>query len=198
MGYRWSNYLSLENKKYICGYCSAVVGPNEGYVYGYKNSSDYHETEINYSGVSKTIYICPNCNNPTFFDFKAHTQTPGPIYGNYVDKLPEDIERLYDEARRCYSIGAFDAVAMISRKIIMNTAVSEGAEENKNFIEYVEFLDRENIIPKNAKKWVNKLRELGNKANHEIENISKEQAEEAIKFVEVLLRNVYEMKLNDY
>lgn len=86
---------------------------------------------------------------------------------------------------------------MVTRKIIMNTAVSEGAKENLNFFEYIEFLDKENIIPRNAKPWLNKLREIGNEANHEIKHVKVEQAQDAIKFVEILLKNVFEMNIEE-
>ncbi len=186
MAKQWSGLMELDKTKYTCGFCVSTVGPNRGYVYG----RDYFEGFIE---IEQTILICPNCNQPTHF--RNGEQTPGVMYGNEVENLPEDINRLYNEARLCYSINAFDAVAMISRKIIMNTAVSEGAEENKRFVDYVDYLDEENIIPKNAKKWITKLKDLGNEANHEIQNISKERAQEAIKFLEVMLKNVFEMSL---
>lgn len=188
MYYKWSGIQMLEEKQYTCGYCSVTVGPNRGYVY--RNEFEEHI-------VKQIIYICPNCNQPTHYNLNNKTQTPSPVFGEEVDRLPSDIERLYNQARRCYSIGAFDAIAMISRKIIMNTAVFEGAKEKMSFIEYVNFLDEDNLVSKNAKKWLNKLRELGNEANHEIKAITKIQAEEALKFVAILLKNVFGMQIDE-
>lgn len=190
MSFEWSNKLVLSKKKYTCGYCSALVGPTEGYAFGYYDYTHYTE-------IRNYIYICPSCNKPTHFDVGEKKQTPGELYGNDVLNLPEDIKILYNEARESYSINAFTAVAMITRKIIMNTAVNEGAETNQNYLNYIDYLDRENIIPRNAKNWLNKLRKIGNEANHEIQHISVEEAQDAIKFVEILLKNVFEMSIDD-
>lgn len=185
---KWSDLVPLTERKYNCGFCNSLVSTNKGYVFGSKQYSSY----VN---ISKEIYICPNCNKPTFYDVYKQKYTPGIKYGIHVEKLPKDIAELYDEARNVYSVNAFTSVAMVTRKIIMNTAVKEGAKENLNYIEYVDYLDKKNIIPKNAKGWLDKLRKIGNVANHKIEHITKEQAEEAIKFVEILLKNVFELSV---
>ena len=74
----------------------------------------------------------------------------------------------------------------------MNIAVSKGADEGKTFIEYVEYLAENNYIPPDAKYWVDYIREKGNEATHEIAIMGRKDAEDLIKFMEMLLKIIYE------
>lgn len=187
MDLKWSELMSISKVNYKCGYCNVTIGPTLGYVYGYDNYESY-------TGITNRIYICPNCNNPTHFD-QDDMQTPGFLFGNNIQNLPEEIDFLYNEARRCFSINAYNSVAMVTRKILMNVAVNEGATENLNYYDYISYLDESNIIPRNTKKWLDELRIIGNEANHEIKHITSNEAEKCIRFCELLLKIVYEMKV---
>ncbi len=74
----------------------------------------------------------------------------------------------------------------------MHVAVSKGAKENKNFVDYVEFLSTKGYVPPDAKGWVDHIRTKGNEANHEIMIMSEEEAKDLISFAEMLLKLVYE------
>ena len=74
----------------------------------------------------------------------------------------------------------------------MNISVDLGADENKQFAYYVKWLDENNYILPNAKGWVDQIRKFGNEATHEIHIISKEDAEKSLKFIEMILKLVYE------
>lgn len=50
----------------------------------------------------------------------------------------------------------------------------------------------EGHISAKGKKWVDHIREKGNDANHEIKLISREDAEQLIRFSEMMLRTMYE------
>ena len=78
----------------------------------------------------------------------------------------------------------------------MNIAVSKGAKEGLTFIEYVQFLADNNFIPPDAKDWVDHIRQKGNEATHEIAIRSREEAEELISFIEMLLKIIYEFPAN--
>lgn len=77
----------------------------------------------------------------------------------------------------------------------MHIAVQCGAKENLNFIEYVNYLDKENYIPKNSKKWVDIIRSKGNETNHEIKISDKKEAQQLIKFIEIIITLIYEIEL---
>ena len=74
----------------------------------------------------------------------------------------------------------------------MHIAVSKGAGEGLNFIDYVEFVASKGYVPPDARNWVDHIRTKGNEANHEIVIMSEEEAKDMISFVEMLLKLVYE------
>jgi hypothetical protein len=173
----WLNQTrGFSSKKFTCGFCDALIGSNQGYAMQHSNTK---------------IYLCPNCGKPTFFDESDH-QFPAPIFGNHVENLPENIEFLYNEARWCTKDNAFTASVLTCRKLLMNIAVEKGASIGLKFIEYVEYLSSKNFIPPDGKEWVDRIRQRGNEANHEIVLMRKEDAEELIIFVEMLLKFIYE------
>jgi hypothetical protein len=74
----------------------------------------------------------------------------------------------------------------------MHIAVSKGADEGLNFFDYVQFLKDNHFIPPGSEAWVDQIRKKGNEANHEIVIMQKEDAEDLISFVEMLLRLIFE------
>lgn len=170
------NPSNIDPKHYTCGFCNSQVGSSLGY---YSRMSP-----------SSKIYICPTCGNPSYFI--NDQQHPGIKFGTDVQHLPDDIRQAYEEARSCFSVSAFTASALICRKILMNVAVDKGADENKSFAHYVNWLRNNNYIPPNSTDWVDHIRTIGNQGTHEISPISKEEAEELITFSEMLLRILYE------
>ncbi|MDI0265480.1 DUF4145 domain-containing protein [Clostridioides difficile] len=174
----------LLGKNYTCGYCGCYVGSEKGYEGIYRTSPE-KEVEI-------SIYVCPSCGNPTYFD-KDNRQYPMSKAGNDVLHINnKDVENLYEEAQNSFSVNAFTSVVLCCRKLLMNVAVHLGAEENKTFIFYVEWLDKKNYILPNSKKWVNQIRKIGNEATHEICIVSEEDAKKTLIFTEMLLKIVYE------
>jgi len=74
----------------------------------------------------------------------------------------------------------------------MHIAVSKGAKPGESFISYVEFLASQNYIPPDARDWVDHIRTKSNEANHEIVILPKEDAEELVSFIEMLLKVIFE------
>jgi hypothetical protein len=91
------------------------------------------------------------------------------------------------------SVGSFTAATLLCRKLLMNVAVSEGADPGEHFVVYVKYLDTNGYIPPKGKPWVDRIRDLGNIATHEIKITSETEAEQALTFVEMLLSFIYEM-----
>ncbi|EIF6157043.1 DUF4145 domain-containing protein [Clostridium perfringens] len=175
----WYSTVELESKTYKCGYCGEKVSINEGYVCRFTTNN------IAY------IYICHNCNKPTFFD-NFRVQTPGVLYGDEVEYLSSEVKELYNEARNCFSVNAFTSSILCCRKLLMNCAVEQGAEEGKQFVYYINFLEDNHYTPKNIKACIDKIRTLGNDGTHKIESRTKEEAELAIDFTALVLKMIYE------
>jgi hypothetical protein len=172
----WVNISSIHPNSFYCGYCGVKTGVKIGY------------TQNNGPGL---IYICGGCNRPTYFE-RLEKQIPAPILGNPVLHLSHELESLYDQARRCTQIEAYTATTLICRKILMHVAVECGAQAGLKFIEYVEFLSNNGYIPPNGKAWVDVIRNKGNEANHEIVIMQKDDAAQLLKFIEMLLKFIFE------
>ncbi len=175
----WQKITTLESRDYQCGYCGNVVASEKGY-----------DATGSLNRMSARIYVCPHCARPTFFN--GSRQDPDVAPGNDVHHVPDDVYDLYREARNCVSVGAYTASVLISRKLLMNLAVSQGANGNLKFIEYVEYLAENGYVPPNGKGWVDHIRKKGNEATHEIVVMSREDATDLISFSEMLLKFVFE------
>ncbi len=180
MAIEWKNIMTIPSHTYTCGYCGNPLASEKGF-YCMLNNTKWG-----------SIYICHECNNPTYFDINGK-QTPGVPFGNAVHNIPdESVANLYNEARQCIAVNSFTASVLCSRKLLMNIAVSKGAKEGMAFIDYVNFLADKNYIPPDGKEWVDYVRTKGNEATHEIAIMKKEDAEELLLFIEMLLKFIFE------
>jgi len=175
----WRKIEGMEASSFVCGYCGQGVGPDRGY---------HPEAPRG----QHRIYICTYCRRPTYIE-PDDSQFPGVPYGAEVEYLPDAVRRVYDEARRAMSVNAFTVAAMACRKVLMNVAVEEGADENQSFATYVNWLADEGFVPAKGRSWVDRIREKGNEANHEIPDIDRTDAEDVLSFTEMLLKVNYEM-----
>ena len=174
----WQNIGTISNRSYTCGYCDKLVGPNEAY---------YTPRAL------KTIYICPNCDRPTFFDLVGK-QTPSPLLGRSVNGITDTgVAGLYNEIRNCTGVGAYTSAVMSCRKILMHVAVEKGADQNLSFVSYVDYLVTNGWVPPGSKQWIDPIRQKGNEANHEISLMDELASKQIVHFTEMLLRFVYEL-----
>src|SRR3989442_10900063 len=150
----WRNIERIGPRNFTCGYCGVHTGPDLGYR---NEAKDW------------LIYVCTSCLRPTFFE--GRIQAPGAAFGTDVGNLPSAIASIYREARNCMAVCAFTASCLACRKVLMNVAVTLGAPGNQTFRDYVNYLDSEGYIPRNARVWVDHIREKGNEATHEIPDI---------------------------
>ncbi len=114
------------------------------------------------------------------------------MLGRNIDNLTENVEKLYKEIRSASTTEAYSLVVAGGRKLLMHIAVGLGAEENKNFVEYVTYLQKANYTPPNSRDWVGKIKEMGNEVNHQLIISSRENAETMLKFLELLMVFNYE------
>lgn len=182
---QWINSSTLDSQSYICGHCNHPLASNQGYA----------ANDLQSPFVRGYIYICHHCQCPTFFIKERGSQVaqaPSPAFGDSIKHLPTGIDSLYNEARNCLKENASTASILCSRKLLMNIAVSKGAGEGQNFIDYVNYLSDKGYVPPDGKEWVDHIRSKGNEATHEIKIMSRADAEELITFLEMLLKFIYE------
>ena len=175
----WQNTHGLHSKEFRCWNCGNIVASKSGFYASYGGS--YHEG----------IYICPHCNAPHIID-QENKEIPGALPGKPVTKLPKMVNQVYEEARNCIAAGANTAAVMILRKILMNLAVEEGAQEGDSFANYVKYLCDNGFIHKRQHEQAKKIQRLGNDANHKIESRTRADALELLNLVQLILINNYE------
>jgi len=178
----WHGLNRLPKRSFECGYCSHKVASISGF------SKNLHQDGS--GSIVGTLHVCPNCDGPNYFF--ADSRFPSPALGNEVNNVPEDLYELYQEARRCTGEGCYTAAVLISRKMLMNIAVEQGAEPGKPFIQYVSYLAENGYVPPNGRHWVDHIRKKGNEATHEIAIMKEQDASDLIVFIEMLLRFIYE------
>ena len=161
----WKDTQSLISKSFICWNCNNQVAS----FIGYRDLADS----------TKKIYICHHCQGPNAFDNNGKSIL-SPLPGKEINKLPQNINNVYEEVRKCMQSNSFTGAVMLMRKIIMNIAVHEGAENNLTFYQYVDYLCENGIVPKKSKSKAVSVKDLGNSANHEIENRTQEEAKIAL------------------
>jgi hypothetical protein len=177
----WNRIGNRNPKSFICWNCGKEIASEKAYeTYDSVNVHSY-----------SFIYICPNCNAPLILDDNK-TEILLPLQGREINKLPQNIETIYSEIRKCMQSGCFNGAMMLMRKLIMHIAVEEGDSEGKKFEEYIDFLCENGIVPKKSKNKADSVRTLGNSTNHEIENRTLEEAKNCFGFIELLLRVNYE------
>lgn len=177
---QWIDLHTTNSASYICGYCGSSISSDKAYV----------SRRPGHAEQNARIYICHVCNKPTFI--YGGVTTPAAALGKSVERLPEDIRLLYEEIRSSTSVNAFTAAVLAARKLLMHIAVEKGAEENKTFVTYVNYLDSNHYTPPNSTAWVDRIRQLGNDANHEIVIMNKDQAQLILTFLEMILKFMYE------
>lgn len=186
----YAGWEQNRNRQYTCGYCGSKVTPDlrSRGIYAGEKGSAHHGLTFG------EIRTCPHCGQPTFFRKADGFQMPGVLYGGHVEHLPNDVNILWEEARACYSEAAFNACAMVCRKILLHVAEENGlpVEKKTTFVEAVNYLFEKHIMPTSAKSWVDIIRLIGNDANHKIELIEGRHAAAAIEFTQQLLENVYQ------
>ena len=175
---KWHDLQTIPARSYVCWSCGTEVSPNQGWI------------ATDGTNILGSLLVCHKCNRPTFIDDSG--QYPGPPFGEKVENAPELVTKLYDEARIATGSGANTAAVLCCRKLLMQIAVMKGAATGLKFEQYVEYLVTNHIVPEGSKAWVDKIRTKANEANHEINIMSPEEAQQLVKFCEMLLKITFE------
>ena len=116
---KWANPVKIDPHAYQCGHCDQSVASDHGY-----QTTDGRVR----------LLLCPLCNHPSVHDAAAHTLFPSASPGGRVDHLPNDVDRLYEEARAAAGASAPTAAVLATRKLLMHVAVDCGAPAGKSFL----------------------------------------------------------------
>ena len=171
----------IQTQGYICPHCGLNAAGKKRYIIDNNNGRGYF------------ILECPSCEKPTIF-CRADSKTyPFAKVLRTVNYIPEKIEAVYHEIDTAISAGCYTAAVILARTAIMHIAVEQGADGNKSFQYYVNYLVERGFVPPNASVWIDTIRKMANDSVHHLELWKKEDAEKIGKFLMYLLVFIYEL-----
>jgi len=138
------------------------------------------------------IGVCNYCKNPVLVHNQGDTVYPRPLPSPTDERIPEHIRRDIDEAKLCFSVGAYRACAVMARRAIESACIDKGADKNKRLSEQIEELRNKGLITNDLKEWADVVRWVGNDAAHpDSLNVTKEDADDILKLAEQFMNVIY-------
>jgi hypothetical protein len=109
-------------------------------------------------------------------------------------QIPRSLRLEYDEARTCFSAKAYTAAVVMVRRALEGTCKENGIQGNTLF-KGLEELKKNGLIDDTLAEWANALRLVGNQGAHYTGSLmSREDAEDALAFLEALLDHIYVLR----
>ncbi len=90
-----------------------------------------------------------------------------------------------------FSVGAYTCSVTCCRTLLARIAVEAGADPNKNFRQYVMYIEEECPAPFMKKDWLDKIGSSGNSCVHDLVMADKDLAYDMIRLGEILLNSIY-------
>jgi hypothetical protein len=106
-------------------------------------------------------------------------------------QIPLSLRREWEEAKTCFDAKAYAACAVMTRRTLEGTCTELGVKD-KNLARALKNLEKQKLIDGMLAEWAKALRLAGNRGAHFTgEEVSREDAENALSFTEALLDHVY-------
>ena len=110
--------------------------------------------------------------------------------------VPSSVAEDYVEAIKCFDICANRASVVMCRRALQSSVIEKGAKKDRLVNQIDELYDSQ-IITKDIRDWAHEIRLTGNIGAHPdedgLEDVTPENAEELLKFMEEYLNYVYIM-----
>ena len=180
----WNNVGNVPSKQWTCGYCGSFVSSHSGY--------SSHENRSGGLANALYIYICPHCKLPTLRTYAEDWQSPSHPPGAFIEHVPDQLAKLYDEARAAAGANAHTAAVMVCRVLLMNIAVDRGAKRRETYDFYINYLFEGHYLSPDGKQVAEYVKRLGNDANHKIVIMDSDASGAVIRIIEALFRQIYE------
>lgn len=184
--WNWINLKKkdISTKTINCPYCNVRV----------QAESNTRIIDAETGAIKYHIHKCPECFMPVIIGLDGKIIPQSQILPfDDVRYLPQGIEKLYVECRKCYLNECYHSVIMVARTLLMHVAVDKGDSAGKSFVQYVSYFETNGFIGSQNKEWVDKIRLIGNKYVHQLDEATQEDAGKVIMFIKQLLGNLYEM-----
>ena len=183
---RGGHLINPRHLNYACGACGQTTN---GRVVA----------EMKRQGDGKTLLwcfcSCPREEPAIVFEQegKAVLQIPEAREFKSDDGWPPELGQLFDEGAKAFAAGAYTAAAMVVRKVLMVCACQEGATDGEPFAKYVDHITTNVLSYPKAKDAIDKIRTIGNDANHAVRFVTREDAHRALSIVTYMLNAMYSL-----
>ncbi len=177
-----------------CPHCQQRTAPQKAQIRRETSSVDVKYFPAIWKQNNKAVWwigVCNYCREPVFVRNGGDIIYPAPLPTPTDQNIPQQIRSDLDEAKLCFSVGAFRACAVMARRAIQTAATDKGASEGK-LVGQINELASKGVITKDLKDWATAVRWIGNDAAHPNEDaVSKDDAEAVLKLAEQFLIVVY-------
>lgn len=125
-----------------------------------------------------------------FEEGQRRQEYPTPIR-RLSEAVPIPLRETYAESRRCMSVAAYTAVVVLVRRLVEGICQDNGGN-GRTLAAKLKSLNESGKLDERLYKWSTLLKDLGNEGAHEIFAApSRQDAEEALLFIEALLDYLY-------
>lgn len=158
-----------------------------------------------YHVVTYELAFCGRCEGPFLIEITSYEvagefsaeQRRRVLFPNSrkmdVDGVPDHVARAYEQATRSFGAALYEPCVIMCRKCLEGICASLGASGH-NLRNKLADLSKKNIIDSKLYKWADHLRAIGNDAAHDLSIIiEKDDARDAVDFVEAILLNVFSL-----
>lgn len=172
-------------------------------------------TKCSFGGMGEgnsVVLYCRGCGRGVYFlldgyDFGSSNETSVRVEAEQVSDfyprrvltidpaIPEEIGDDFDEANKCFEVGAKKATVAMCRRTLQNTCVSKGASSNEDLFKQIEGLESKRIINPSLKEVAHAIRTIGNWGAHPqvdpLKDVTLDDAHEIVKFTSEFLDEVF-------
>jgi hypothetical protein len=175
----------------FCTACDRKIDANVLAKYGYHDRAEGPPIHL-------TFLQCPRCEHALLVREEEYWENgftqPETVYPAKTNgsnpELPDRLQAVLQEIRRCYHAKAYTATALLCRRAIETLCIDRGVKE-KNLAVSLDKLREKNLIDGALFDWADGLRLAGNKAAHDVESdTSGQDARDLMEFTEALLEYV--------
>lgn len=183
-------FKTATTEPYTCGYCGHSVHAR----ILAKTYAPFMTTMGMTDQLADVICLC-ECGRITTIhkDVISDIQVPEPKPYKSDKKWDAGVAALFDEAADCFTRNAYTATAMLCRRILMVLACNKKAEPGLRFVQYVDYLAEEVFKDERAHETLTDIKDIGNEANHELEDVSRDEGLFVLEATFHLLNSVYSL-----
>jgi len=192
-----SGVEQTKSRAFICPWCGRPAVATIRGAATWDNTKSDDPTIVEY-----TLVQCSECGDASLEsreDFGAGFKEDDPVFvyparRRLSDTIPRRLRSEFDEAQECFSVKAYEATALMVRRILEGVCKENNIQERTLF-KGLEELQKNGLIDGTISEWATELRLLGNEGAHYTgDRVPRDDAEDALAFAEALLDHIYVLR----